>query len=868
MPNPRPDPDALLAFAPGLQSLAASLVGPEHAEDLLQDTWVRALERPPAAQQPLGPWLVRVLSNLAISSHRRRARQEDQQWILLEASVDTLRCPSPEERSVEFEAAERLMRAVDKLDDLPRTIISLRYLRGLPSGRIGTLLDLPASTVRWHLQNAIAAMRVSLAKEARDHSEGWVACLLPLVRLADRSSRAKAGASAAIWPAMGPVILASVMASLIGILASVFSGRPAPEALARLSGGPLAQNRAGPSQEVKPIEGASLAAISPLASSREIALAPEGFRGEAAVPLAPGGSSDAHAWTVPGWNDPDPEVVELQICFRITDPDHAPLSGAEVSFRGARGGVSVSDADGRLELRLRAPRSALGLADGDGAIQLEAPGYASRRMTLPHWLGSDMALGNWTLVKSRSLGGVVVDADGQPIPGASLRSGQVGDPLGPVSATTDGKGCFTLDDVARSEVNVAAHADGFVSGSIRVEADDTGDLKLRLEREVDVPTLAVLVLDPAGSSVPHAIVSLCGPGEEQRFFLADKNGELRVPLPGWTQSAGSVGDVIAHDAVLEFAPAFHASLSLDGQRRTLQLDVGRAMTFCVEGPGGAPVDGFQWFQPESIQHPSRIVRSGEVTGSHELVMAIAAGDSAGHSESGLIVFAEGFAPERLAFCDVKPKSARVKVALCPLEMMDVQVLHGGKPVPNATVAIVRTNASPTGLAQPATEAKRPQERTLTTDEQGRFSVPRTAFLAFTLRISADGLAPWLYQHPGLGLPIDLDTVQMKPGGTLVGVAPRRSEGEEASGKPTLLTLVATNAAGESQQVDVTPGSTFQLYGLSAGRWILRWPSGSAAVGRSEPSPEEIEVEIFADRLSFIGDGASHPWGPSSSALWK
>src|SRR6267142_3657028 len=47
------------------------------AEDIVQDTFVRALEKPPADMQaPLRPWLVKVALNLSRDQLRRRRRRE------------------------------------------------------------------------------------------------------------------------------------------------------------------------------------------------------------------------------------------------------------------------------------------------------------------------------------------------------------------------------------------------------------------------------------------------------------------------------------------------------------------------------------------------------------------------------------------------------------------------------------------------------------------------------------------------------------------------------------------------------------------------------------------------------------------------
>src|SRR2546425_7016362 len=81
MPLPEPDRiDALLAQAGWIRSLARSLVAdPNLADDLVQQTWVAALEHPPGPAKPLKRWLAAVLRNFARQERRgerRRAARE------------------------------------------------------------------------------------------------------------------------------------------------------------------------------------------------------------------------------------------------------------------------------------------------------------------------------------------------------------------------------------------------------------------------------------------------------------------------------------------------------------------------------------------------------------------------------------------------------------------------------------------------------------------------------------------------------------------------------------------------------------------------------------------------------------------------
>ena len=80
--NPSPldiTPDDLLRHGGFLRRLARSLVRDEHAaEDLVQQAWLSALEKPPrpgTAPGTVRAWLSRIVRNRAISQHREAARR-------------------------------------------------------------------------------------------------------------------------------------------------------------------------------------------------------------------------------------------------------------------------------------------------------------------------------------------------------------------------------------------------------------------------------------------------------------------------------------------------------------------------------------------------------------------------------------------------------------------------------------------------------------------------------------------------------------------------------------------------------------------------------------------------------------------------
>lgn len=79
MPNQDPSiAQELLSHQTFLRRLAIDLVGKD-ADDLVQDVWQRALERPPHHGRQLRGWLARVARNLAANRWRGEARRRSRE---------------------------------------------------------------------------------------------------------------------------------------------------------------------------------------------------------------------------------------------------------------------------------------------------------------------------------------------------------------------------------------------------------------------------------------------------------------------------------------------------------------------------------------------------------------------------------------------------------------------------------------------------------------------------------------------------------------------------------------------------------------------------------------------------------------------
>ncbi len=122
------------------------------ADELVQETFVRALERPPRAtgdDADLGGWLVRVATNLSLDRLRaRRRRRYVGAW--LPSPIET--CDTVDGVDATYELRETAsyayLLALEALAPKPRAVVILRDVFEYPAGEVATLLDTSEANVR------------------------------------------------------------------------------------------------------------------------------------------------------------------------------------------------------------------------------------------------------------------------------------------------------------------------------------------------------------------------------------------------------------------------------------------------------------------------------------------------------------------------------------------------------------------------------------------------------------------------------------------------------------------------------------------------------------------------------------------------
>lgn len=128
------------------------------AEDVSQEAFIRAFRglRGFRPNEPFRPWLLRIVTNLAINEVRSRQRRTG---LLDRVSRTTPPAAEPPEVTLKDEYASTLARAINELPIDDRVVLHLRYFLDLPEREIATTIGKPAGTVKSRLHRASARLR-------------------------------------------------------------------------------------------------------------------------------------------------------------------------------------------------------------------------------------------------------------------------------------------------------------------------------------------------------------------------------------------------------------------------------------------------------------------------------------------------------------------------------------------------------------------------------------------------------------------------------------------------------------------------------------------------------------------------------------
>jgi RNA polymerase sigma-70 factor (ECF subfamily) len=439
------DPELLLAHAGFVRSVARSLLRDGSAvDDVVQQTWLTALERPPRDAGALRRWLARVVRSVARESRRSDERRARREIASAPSEVD------PDDPARLVERLARMRALTDAVLALPppyRDAIVRRHLEELTPAEIARRDGVPVATIETRLKRARKQLR-----ERLEQSYGIGRDALALL-----VTGVKAGATwkAATLAAAATVLLAGattwrVVAAMHGpetaAVASEGLGAPDPAA----SPGAASKSDAGGDPLV-----AKVSEVEPRLEWPDAAA----------------------LWRM--------ERRGRALVFGVvTAPDGSPCAEATIGFRGQP--IATSDAHGAW--RSEVPtidwlHSSIGSTAANAGLFVAhkaGVGVAALRWTGPS-RRIDFALG-----RGHAFTGTVVDFDdGKRIGDVALDlccevNGGRGDvPALRLHATADEAGKFAFEDLPNGGVGIRGRAAGYDSNGFF-------GFDFRKERDVDV----------------------------------------------------------------------------------------------------------------------------------------------------------------------------------------------------------------------------------------------------------------------------------------------------------------------------------------------------------------------------------------------
>jgi RNA polymerase sigma factor (sigma-70 family) len=139
-----------------LARFLAATVGPQEADDCLQETMIAALRAYPRLREGsnVRAWLFTIARNKALDEHRSRVRRP----VPVAAGLDSASAPEPGDA-----ADAELWASVRELPPKQRAAVVLRYVNDLPHREIARVLDCSEAAARRSLHEGLAKLREEYA---------------------------------------------------------------------------------------------------------------------------------------------------------------------------------------------------------------------------------------------------------------------------------------------------------------------------------------------------------------------------------------------------------------------------------------------------------------------------------------------------------------------------------------------------------------------------------------------------------------------------------------------------------------------------------------------------------------------------------
>ena len=213
MSEESPTIEDLLEHAGWLSGLARRLVRDASiADDVVQQTLLQAIRRPPRSKSAAAGWLARVARNEAKQIGRsEHARQQREQRV---GRMGT--APATIDIVARAEIHRRLVEALFSIQEPFRTTLLLRYFDGLEPKAIARELDCPPSTVRTRLKRGLDRLRYAMDERSNGDRRTWTLSLMTFVNPRSLAGFTRTGGALSTETAVGASVMGA-KSSVIGL---------------------------------------------------------------------------------------------------------------------------------------------------------------------------------------------------------------------------------------------------------------------------------------------------------------------------------------------------------------------------------------------------------------------------------------------------------------------------------------------------------------------------------------------------------------------------------------------------------------------------------------------------------------------------
>jgi len=570
------EPETLLQHAAFLRGLARGLLGDsDRAGDVVQQTWLAALEKGPRTPDKARAWLATTLRNFVRMSYRGQSRRRQREKVAARPE----RVVATDSIAEKTELQRRVADAVHHLEEPYRATIVLRYLEEHSTAEIARRQGVPVKTVQTRLRRGLELLRGRLDTAYGGDRKKWALLLVPLAWPSSASAATAAVTTGTFWiMLMKPKIIIPLLFALVlgsSLLARATwqpdrsdverRDRTGPKAVASNDPAPTA-----PEVDKPPVVQPGEFLLRGIVRNREgvaiagAAVTPGSYvnnehwqstgstvttdnTGAFSVSVARDtgtGVSVIHPDYVPqrAWIEPapaDPEVVTLhngvRMAIRVLSPDLLPVAGARVDISHQQqeqpGTWSIEDiasattgTDGHVEV-VRVPK-------GHIAVLVAHEQFAEHGAHFDIEGDSEQTI---VLKIGGTIVGRVLDQRGKPLAGAKVRNTEDEEDDG---VLTDGAGRFRLQSLTPGWVELEASARGYGAASfgsahgwheatpVRVrDRETTRGIELILH---DPTWLSGRVVDELGAPLKDFPVEAYADGEVTT--TTDEKGRFRMAL--------------------------------------------------------------------------------------------------------------------------------------------------------------------------------------------------------------------------------------------------------------------------------------------------------------------------------------------------